>query len=107
MIYAQWFGAGSNLDSGHDETGSTDMTMILDLIIFLVIGLVAGAIASFYMGRQQELLPNLIIGIVGAFIGGFIARLLGLTAYNVIGEVVVATAGAIICLFVWQRIRGK
>jgi uncharacterized membrane protein YeaQ/YmgE (transglycosylase-associated protein family) len=83
------------------------MTMIFDLIMFLVIGLAAGAIASFYMGRQQELVPNLVIGIVGAFIGGFIAKLLGLTAYNVIGEVVVATAGAIICLFVWQRLRGK
>ena len=83
------------------------MTMIFDLIIFFIIGLVAGAIASFYMGRQQELVPNLLIGIVGAFIGGFITKLLGLTAYNVIGEVVVATAGAIICLFVWQRIRGK
>jgi uncharacterized membrane protein YeaQ/YmgE (transglycosylase-associated protein family) len=83
------------------------MTMIFDLIMFLIIGLAAGAIASFYMGRQQELVPNLVIGIVGAFIGGFIAKLLGLTAYNVIGEVVVATAGAIICLFVWQRIRGK
>jgi uncharacterized membrane protein YeaQ/YmgE (transglycosylase-associated protein family) len=83
------------------------MIMIFDLIMFLVIGLAAGAIASFYMGRQQELLPNLVTGIVGAFIGGFIAKLLGLTAHNVIGEVVVATAGAIICLFVWQRIRGK
>ncbi|HUC03224.1 MAG: GlsB/YeaQ/YmgE family stress response membrane protein [Methyloceanibacter sp.] len=83
------------------------MTMIFDLIMFLIIGVAAGAIASFYMGRQQELVPNLLIGIVGAFIGGFIAKLLGLTAYNVIGEVVVATAGAIICLFVWQRIRGK
>jgi uncharacterized membrane protein YeaQ/YmgE (transglycosylase-associated protein family) len=83
------------------------MTMIFDLIMFLVIGLAAGAIAAFYMGRQQELVPNLVIGIVGAFIGGFIAKLRGLTAYNVIGEVVVATAGAIICLFVWQRIRGK
>jgi uncharacterized membrane protein YeaQ/YmgE (transglycosylase-associated protein family) len=83
------------------------MTMIFDLIMFLIIGVAAGAIASFYMGRQQELVPNLLIGIVGAFIGGFIAKLLGLTASNVIGEVVVATAGAIICLFVWQRIRGK
>jgi uncharacterized membrane protein YeaQ/YmgE (transglycosylase-associated protein family) len=83
------------------------MTKIFDLIMFLIIGLAAGAIASFYMGRQQELVPNLLIGIVGAFIGGFIAKLLGLTAYNVIGELVVATAGAIICLFVWQRIRGK
>jgi uncharacterized membrane protein YeaQ/YmgE (transglycosylase-associated protein family) len=83
------------------------MTIIFDLIMFLIIGLAAGAIASFYMGRQQELVPNLLIGMAGAFIGGFIAKLLGLTAYNVIGEVVVATAGAIICLFVWQRVRGK
>jgi uncharacterized membrane protein YeaQ/YmgE (transglycosylase-associated protein family) len=83
------------------------MAMIFDLIMFFIIGLIAGAIASFYMGRQQELVPNLVIGIVGAFIGGFLAKLLGLTAYNVIGEVVVATAGAIVCLFVWQRIRGK
>ena len=51
-------------------------------------------------------MPNLVIGIVGAFIGGFIAKLLGLTAYNVIGEVVVATAGAILGLFIWQRVRG-
>ena len=50
------------------------MTMIFDLIMFLVIGLAAGAIASFYMGREQELVPNLVIGIVGAFIGGFIAK---------------------------------
>src|SRR6516165_9536711 len=81
--------------------------MSFDMIVFLVIGLVAGAIASFYMGRQQELLPNLVIGIVGALIGGFIAKLLGLTAYNVIGEVVVATAGAILGLFIWQRVRGS
>jgi len=79
--------------------------MLFDMIVFLVIGLVAGAIASFYMGRQQEFLPNLVIGIVG-FIGGFIAKLLGLTAYNVIGEVVVATAGAILGLVIWQRVLG-
>jgi uncharacterized membrane protein YeaQ/YmgE (transglycosylase-associated protein family) len=82
------------------------MTLIVDLIIFLVIGLVAGAIASFYMGRQQELVPNLITGTIGAFVGGFLARLVGLSADNVIGEVVLATIGAIICLFIWQRVRG-
>ncbi|HEY5732529.1 MAG TPA: GlsB/YeaQ/YmgE family stress response membrane protein, partial [Methyloceanibacter sp.] len=82
-------------------------TLIFDLIIFLVIGLVAGAIASFYMGRQQELVPNLITGTIGAFVGGFLARLIGLSADNVIGEVVLATIGAIICLFIWQRIRGS
>ena len=82
------------------------MTMIFDLIMFLIIGVAAGAIASFYMGRQQELVPNLITGTIGAIVGGFLARLIGLSAENVIGEVVLATIGAIICLFIWQRIRG-
>ena len=68
--------------------------------------LIAGAIASFYLGRQQELVPNLLTGTIGAIVGGFVARLLGLSADNVIGEIVLATAGAVICLFLWQRLRG-
>jgi uncharacterized membrane protein YeaQ/YmgE (transglycosylase-associated protein family) len=82
------------------------MALIIGLIIFLILGLAAGALASFYMGRQQDLWMNLLIGVIGAMVGGFIAQLLGLTAYNVVGEVVVATLGAILCLYVWQRIRG-
>jgi uncharacterized membrane protein YeaQ/YmgE (transglycosylase-associated protein family) len=82
------------------------MAPIIGLIIFLILGLAAGALASFYMGRQQDLWMNLLIGVIGAMVGGFIARLLGLTAYNVVGEVVVATLGAILCLYVWQRLRG-
>jgi uncharacterized membrane protein YeaQ/YmgE (transglycosylase-associated protein family) len=82
------------------------MALIIGLIIFLIVGLAAGALASFYMGRQQDLWMNLLIGVIGAMVGGFIAQLLGLTAYNVVGEVVVATLGAILCLYFWQRIRG-
>lgn len=82
------------------------MELIVGLIIFCIVGLAAGAIAAFYMGRQQDLWMNLLIGIIGAMVGGFIARLLGITAYNVVGEVVVATLGAILCLYVWQRVRG-
>jgi uncharacterized membrane protein YeaQ/YmgE (transglycosylase-associated protein family) len=83
------------------------MAIIFGLIIFLVVGLVAGAIASFYMGRQQDLWMNLLFGVIGAMVGGFLAQLLGLTAYNVVGEVVVATLGAILVLWLWQRIRGS
>jgi uncharacterized membrane protein YeaQ/YmgE (transglycosylase-associated protein family) len=38
-------------------------------------------------------------------VGGLLAGLLGLGAYNVIGEIIIATIGAIICILVWQRIR--
>ena len=74
------------------------MALIFDLIIFFVIGLVAGAIASFYMGRQQELVLNLISASSAPLSAAYIAKLLGLTAYNVVGEIVVATIGAISAL---------
>jgi hypothetical protein len=38
----------------------------MSLIIFLIVGLIAGALASYIMGRQQDLLVNLLIGIIGA-----------------------------------------
>jgi uncharacterized membrane protein YeaQ/YmgE (transglycosylase-associated protein family) len=83
------------------------MALMLGLIVFLLVGLAAGAIASYSMGRQQDLVANLIIGIIGAMVGGFIATLLGLTAFNVIGEVVVAAGGAVLCLYLWQQIKGR
>jgi uncharacterized membrane protein YeaQ/YmgE (transglycosylase-associated protein family) len=57
------------------------------------------------MGRQQDLLVNLLIGVIGAVVGGFLASLLGLGAYNLIGEIIVATLGAILCIYIWQRMR--
>jgi uncharacterized membrane protein YeaQ/YmgE (transglycosylase-associated protein family) len=57
------------------------------------------------MGRQQDLLVNLLIGIIGAVVGGLLADLLGLGAYNLIGEIIIATLDAILCIFIWQRMR--
>ncbi len=66
----------------------------MSLIVFLVVGLIAGFLASYIMKRQQDLLVNLLIGVV-----------FGLGAYNIIGEIIIATLGAILCLYVWQRMR--
>jgi len=38
-------------------------------------------------------------------VGGLLAGLLGIAAYGLIGQTIVATVGAIICIWVWQRIR--
>jgi uncharacterized membrane protein YeaQ/YmgE (transglycosylase-associated protein family) len=77
----------------------------MGLIIFLVVGLIAGALASYIMGRQQDLLINLLVGVGGAVVGGFLAGLIGLGAYNLIGEIIIATLGAILCIYIWQRMR--
>ena len=77
----------------------------MNIIIFLIIGLIAGALASYIMGKKQEILVYLLIGVVGAVVGGFIAGLIGIGAYGIIGQIIVATLGAILCLWIWRRVR--
>ena len=57
------------------------------------------------MGRQQDLLINLLIGIIGAVVGGLLAGLVGIAAYGLIGQIIIATLGAILCLWLWRRMR--
>ena len=85
---------------------------ILALILF---GLIAGAIAKFAMpgndpggGGFMGLLITIGIGIIGAFIGGFVASFLGLgsvTGFNP-GSFLIAIAGAILFLAIWRAVSG-
>jgi uncharacterized membrane protein YeaQ/YmgE (transglycosylase-associated protein family) len=77
----------------------------MELILFLVIGGIAGFIASRVMGGRDDLVFVLIVGVVGAFVGGFLSRLIGLAAYGLPAQLIVATLGAILCIFLWRRFR--
>jgi len=77
----------------------------LGLIGFLIVGLIAGYIAEKATGSNHGLLTNLAVGVVGAFIGGFLAGLLGIQMFGFIGALVIATLGAIGFLYVWRLIR--
>ena len=85
----------------------------MGIIAWLIFGGLAGWIASMIMGTdaQQGLLMNIIVGIVGAFIGGFIARLLGFGdesfAFFDIGSWITAILGAIILLFIFKAVMGR
>ena len=50
-------------------------------------------------GRGFGLLGNMVVGIVGAFLGGFLFGILGLASYGLIGSLVTATVGAVVLLF--------
>ncbi len=53
----------------------------MDLLLFLLVGLVAGWLAGQIMkGKGFGLVGNLVIGVIGAFIGRYVFRLLGLAA---------------------------
>lgn len=74
---------------------------VTSLIVFLAIGAVAGWLAGVLMkGGGFGLIGNIIVGIVGAFVGGFLANMFGLTASGIIGSIVLATLGAVVLLFI-------
>ena len=70
---------------------------VTSLLIFVAIGAVAGWLAGIIMkGGGFGLIGNIIVGIVGSFIGGFLFSVLQLKAGGIIGSIVVALVGAIV-----------
>lgn len=61
----------------------------------LFIGFLAGWIAERVMNRDHGLLTNILVGIAGSFVGGTAASLLGFHWYGFMGNLVVASLGAI------------
>ncbi|WP_284348601.1 GlsB/YeaQ/YmgE family stress response membrane protein [Roseisolibacter agri] len=82
-----------------------DMT----LLTWLIVGLVAGLLASFVMGGVgYGLIGDIIIGIIGAFVGGWLFSALGVATPlgGLAGTILVAFIGAVVLLFVLRMIRG-
>jgi uncharacterized membrane protein YeaQ/YmgE (transglycosylase-associated protein family) len=77
-----------------------------DLLVFALIGVVAGYLASLVVGGGG-LIRYLITGVIGAFVGGYLFRVLGvnLGIRNVIvTEVITAAVGAIIVVLLARLI---
>jgi uncharacterized membrane protein YeaQ/YmgE (transglycosylase-associated protein family) len=80
----------------------------MSLIAWLVLGLLAGFIGSKIVNKSGEgLIRDLLLGIVGAFIGGFLFRQFGgpgVTGLNIY-SLLVAVIGAIVVLAVFHALR--
>jgi uncharacterized membrane protein YeaQ/YmgE (transglycosylase-associated protein family) len=68
------------------------------IIGWIIIGIVAGWIAEKIMRRDHGLLTNLIVGVVGAFIGGFLASALGVAYSGWLYSLIAAVIGACVLL---------
>lgn len=80
-------------------------------LAWIIIGAIAGWLASIVMktNRNQGLLIDIIVGIIGAIIGGFVFNLLGapgVTGFNVY-SLIVAVIGAVILLAILRAVGGR
>jgi uncharacterized membrane protein YeaQ/YmgE (transglycosylase-associated protein family) len=71
----------------------------------LIIGILAGYIAEKVTSSDHGLLTNLLVGIAGSFVGGALANLLNIQFYGWLGNLIVASVGAVIVLWVWRSLR--
>ncbi|MCB9455464.1 MAG: GlsB/YeaQ/YmgE family stress response membrane protein [Anaerolineaceae bacterium] len=78
---------------------------------WLIVGAIAGALARRFMGaKDRPLVNDIILGLLGALVGGFVASLFDLYKPDgglglVLVNLVVATVGAMILIFIGRAIR--
>lgn len=73
----------------------------------LIIGGLAGWIGGMILGAPHGLFTNILIGIVGSWIGSEIASFAHVAIYGSVAHFFAALGGSIIILLLWQAISGR
>jgi uncharacterized membrane protein YeaQ/YmgE (transglycosylase-associated protein family) len=82
----------------------------MNVLVWILFGALAGWIASMITGRNREMgaILNIVVGIFGALIGGYIARALGgsgVTGFN-LSSLIVAILGSVLLIWVVSLFNG-
>ena len=78
----------------------------MDILLWIILGAVAGWIADMIMKSDHGVMEDIILGVVGAFVGGFVLNFLGqsgVTGFNIY-SLIVAVIGAVILIFLGRMI---
>jgi len=90
-----------------DAEEVTLMSLLLTILLWILIGALAGWIASLIMGARRDFWWDVLIGIIGAFVGGTIFGLLGLPTGSFGWSLFAAIVGAVIVIALvralWRR----
>jgi len=84
----------------------------MGLILWLIFGALAGWLASLINGtnREQGWIGNIILGILGALVGGFIYNLIADGSFSAsfnVGSLIVAVIGALIVSWLFSMLTGR
>lgn len=78
----------------------------MNLIWFLLVGLIAGWLASVVMKSPHGALGDIVIGVIGALLGGWLFGKLGISAGGgLVGAIITAFVGAILLILLLRVIR--
>jgi uncharacterized membrane protein YeaQ/YmgE (transglycosylase-associated protein family) len=78
----------------------------MDIFWFLLVGLIAGWLAGKIMkGGGYGLVGDLVVGVIGAILGGYIFTWLGISMGGLVGSIVTALVGAIIFIYLLRILR--
>ena len=76
------------------------------LIWFLLIGLIAGWLAGRVMkGGGFGIVGDMIVGVIGAFLGGWLFSMMGISAGGTIGAIITAFVGAVVLILLLRLIK--
>lgn len=79
----------------------------MNILVWVIFGALAGWLAEMITKSSMGLMGNIVLGIVGAFIGGFLANLLGgtgITGFNLY-SILIAVLGASVLIFLARLLR--
>jgi len=82
----------------------------MGIVSWIILGAIAGWITNLIMGGREGVIATIILGIVGAVVGGFLAgsvlKVADVTGVNV-ESIVVAVIGAVIVVAIYRMVIGR
>ncbi|MEP0236166.1 GlsB/YeaQ/YmgE family stress response membrane protein [Roseibium sp.] len=77
----------------------------MSFIFWIIIGLIAGAVAHRVLNSRGGFFGSLVVGLLGALVGGELAHIFRLNVTGgLLDQLVVSTLGAILFLYLWKKV---
>jgi uncharacterized membrane protein YeaQ/YmgE (transglycosylase-associated protein family) len=83
----------------------------MGILSWIILGLIAGALGKWIMPGDDPggIIVTILIGILGAVVGGFIASLIGFGGVSGFDfrSLIIAIVGALLCLFIYRKLKTR
>lgn len=81
----------------------------MSILWMILVGFAAGALAKWITPADEGggFILTTLLGIAGAVVGSWLGRLLGIYTQSLLGDLISATLGALLILFIYNRVKGR